>query len=99
MNEDAKLNNFLKERLEADVPGDPPRLEAILQAASAAAQARPAARRKSALPPKNLQPLQTRSLNIISGSFSGLPNASRHCIRSIGSAKPKSTLSFSLRRI
>ena len=47
MNEDAKLNNFLKERLEADVPGDPPRLEAILQAASAAAQARPAARRRS----------------------------------------------------
>jgi len=47
MNEDAKLNNFLKERLEADVPGDPPRLEAILQAASAAAQARPAARRWS----------------------------------------------------
>ena len=47
MNEDAKLNNFLKERLEADVPGDPPRLEAILQAASAAAQARAAARRRS----------------------------------------------------
>ena len=47
MNEDAKLNDFLKERLEADVPGDPPRLEAILQAASAAAQARAAARRRS----------------------------------------------------
>lgn len=47
MNEDAKLNNFLKERLEADVPGDPPRLKAILQAASAAAQARAAARRRS----------------------------------------------------
>ena len=49
MNEDAKLNDFLKERLEADVPGEPPRLEAILHAASAAAQARAAARRRSVL--------------------------------------------------
>ena len=47
MNEDSKLNDFLKERLEADVPGEPPRLEAILHAASAAAQARAAARRQS----------------------------------------------------
>ena len=47
MNEDVKLNAFLKERLEADVPGEPPRLEAILHAASAAAQARAAARRRS----------------------------------------------------
>ena len=47
MNEDAKLNGFLKERLEADVPGEPPRLDAILRAASAAAQARAAARRRS----------------------------------------------------
>ena len=45
MNEDAKLNDFLKERLEAGVSGEPPRLDAILQAASAAAQARAAARR------------------------------------------------------
>ena len=45
MNEDVKLNDFLKERLEAGVPGEPPRLDAILQAASAAAQARAAARR------------------------------------------------------
>ena len=47
MNEDAKLNDFLKDRLEADVPGEPPRLEAILHAASAAAQTRVAARRRS----------------------------------------------------
>ena len=47
MNEDAKLNDFLKKRLEADVPGEPPRLDAILHAASAAAQARAAARRRS----------------------------------------------------
>ena len=47
MNEDANLNAFLKERLEADVPGEPPRLDAILHAASAAAQARMAARRRS----------------------------------------------------
>ena len=47
MNEDAKLNDFLKERLEAGVPGEPPRLEAILNAASTAAQARAAARRRS----------------------------------------------------
>jgi len=47
MNENAKLNDFLKERLESDVPGEPPRLEAILHAASAAAQARAAARRRS----------------------------------------------------
>ena len=47
MNEDAKLNDFLKERLEGDVPVEPPRLEAILHAASAAAQARAAARRRS----------------------------------------------------
>ena len=47
MNEDAKLNDFLKERLEADVPGEPPRLDEILHAASAAAQARAAARRRS----------------------------------------------------
>ena len=46
MNEDANLNAFLKERLEADVPGEPPRLDAILRAASAAAQARAAARRR-----------------------------------------------------
>ena len=46
MNEDAKLNDFLKKRLEADVPGEPPRLDAILHAASAAAQARAAARRR-----------------------------------------------------
>ena len=45
MNEDAKLNDFLKERLEAGVSGEPPRLDAILQAASAAAQTRAAARR------------------------------------------------------
>ncbi len=49
MNEDAKLNDFLKERLEAGVPGEPPRLETILHAASAAAQARAAARRRSVL--------------------------------------------------
>ena len=47
MNEDAKLNDFLRERLEADVPGEPPRLEAILHAASAATQAHAAARRRS----------------------------------------------------
>lgn len=45
MNEDAKLNDFLKERLEAGVPSEPPRLDAILHAASTAAQARAAARR------------------------------------------------------
>ena len=45
MNEDAKLNDFLKERLEAGVPGEPPRLDAILHAASTAAQARAAVRR------------------------------------------------------
>ena len=45
MNEDAKLNDFLKERLEAGVSGEPSRLDAILQAASAAAQTRAAARR------------------------------------------------------
>ena len=45
MNEDAKLNDFLKERLEAGVPGEPPRLDAILHAASTAAQTRAAARR------------------------------------------------------
>ncbi len=47
MNEDVKLNDFLKERLEAGVPGEPPRLEAILNAASAAAQARAVARRRT----------------------------------------------------
>lgn len=45
MNEDAKLNDFLKEQLEAGVSGEPPRLDAILQAASAAAQTRSAALR------------------------------------------------------
>ena len=45
MNEDAKLNDFLKERLEDGVPGEPPRLDAILHAASTAAQTRAAARR------------------------------------------------------
>ena len=45
MKEDAKLNDFLKERLEAGVSGEPPRLDAILQAASVAAQTRAAARR------------------------------------------------------
>ena len=47
MNEDAKLNGFLRGRLEAGLPGEPPRLDAILHAASAAAQARAAARRRS----------------------------------------------------
>ena len=47
MNEDAKLNDFLKDRLETGVSGEPPRLDAILQAASAAAQTRTAARRSS----------------------------------------------------
>ena len=47
MNEDVKLNGFLKERLEAGVPGEPPRFEAILHAASDAAQARAAARRRT----------------------------------------------------
>ena len=47
MNEDSKLNDFLKERLEADVSGAPPRLDEILHAASAAAQARMDARRRS----------------------------------------------------
>ena len=45
MNEDAKLNDFLKERLEAGVPGEPPRLDAILHAASEAVQIRTAAHR------------------------------------------------------
>ena len=45
MNEDAKLNDFLKERLEAGVSGEPPRLDAILHAASVAAQTHTAARR------------------------------------------------------
>lgn len=45
MNEDAKLNDFLKERLEAGVPNEPPRLDAILHAAATAAQARAAVRR------------------------------------------------------
>ena len=45
MNEDEKLNDFLKDRLETGVPGEPPRLDAILHAASAAAQTRAAARR------------------------------------------------------
>ena len=45
MNEDAELNDFLKERLEDGVPGEPPRLDAILHAASTAAQTRAAARR------------------------------------------------------
>ena len=47
MNEDSELNDFLKERLEADVSGDPPRLDEILHAASAAVQARMDARRRS----------------------------------------------------
>ena len=38
MNEDAKLNAFLKERLESGIPGDPPRLDAILHAASLSAR-------------------------------------------------------------
>ena len=33
MNEDAKLNDFLKERLESGIPGEPPRLDAIMHAA------------------------------------------------------------------
>ena len=45
MNEDAKLNDFLKERLEDGVPGEPPRLDVILHAASTAAQTRAAAHR------------------------------------------------------
>ena len=45
MNEDEKLNNFLKGRLEAGVSAEPPRLDAILHAASVAAQARAAVRR------------------------------------------------------
>ena len=45
MNEDSKLNDFLKERLEDGVPGEPPRLDAILHAASTAAQTRAAAHR------------------------------------------------------
>jgi len=45
MNEDVQLNGFLKARLEGAVSGEPPRLGAILRAASAAAQARAAARR------------------------------------------------------
>lgn len=38
MNEDAKLNDFLKERLESGIPGEPPRLDAILHAASMSAR-------------------------------------------------------------
>ena len=45
MNEDAKLNDFLKERLEAGVSDEPPRFDAILHVASTAAQTRAAVRR------------------------------------------------------
>ena len=39
------------------------------------------------------------SLNIISGSFAGLPNVSQYCFLSIGFTKLKSMFSFSLRKI
>lgn len=38
MNEDAKLNDFLRERLESGVSGEPPRLDAIMRAASMSAR-------------------------------------------------------------
>ena len=40
MKEDGKLIDFLTERLEGDLPGDPPRLDAILREATVCARAR-----------------------------------------------------------
>ena len=37
MNEDGKITEFLKNRLEADIPSEPPRMEAIMEAARLAA--------------------------------------------------------------
>ena len=45
MKEDSKLIDFLKDRLEGNVPGEPPRFDAILREASACARARTLARR------------------------------------------------------
>lgn len=45
MKEDSKLIDFLKDRLEGNAPGEPPRLDAILREASACARARASARR------------------------------------------------------
>ena len=45
MKEDGKLIDFLTERLEGDVPGNPPRLDAILREATSCARARSRIRR------------------------------------------------------
>ncbi len=45
MKEDSKLIDFVKDRLEGNAPGDPPRFDAILSEASACARARALARR------------------------------------------------------
>ena len=45
MKEDGKLIGFLAERLEENLPGDPPRLDAILREATACARARSRLRR------------------------------------------------------
>ena len=45
MKEDGKLIGFLAERLEENLPGDPPRLDAILREATACARARSRVRR------------------------------------------------------
>ena len=44
MNEDGKITEFLKNRLKADIPSEPPRMEAIIEAASRAAANRKVAR-------------------------------------------------------
>ncbi len=45
MKEDGKLIDFLTERLEGDVPGNPPRIDAILREATSCARARSRIRR------------------------------------------------------
>ena len=44
MNDDGRLNEFIKDRLEADISVEPPRMEAIVEAASRAAANRKVAR-------------------------------------------------------
>lgn len=48
MKEDSKLIDFIKDRLEGNASGDPPRFDAILREASACARARALARRSRA---------------------------------------------------
>ena len=104
MNEDAKLNDFLKERLEAGVPSEPPRLDAILHAASAVAQARAAARRSRVRLWGGL--LVAASLTVIclfavhfwepssspsSSSLTSLPPSPQAVVQSVPSPTPAST--------